>query len=179
MCALHCCSCYLSLPDATAQGDQRRGRPEAEGGVHGEVPEEGRGRGQEAGFGGRHRKGGRVRHLHGDERQGGAAQLQPCHVHQVLPPMAIKIAILPLLSGQPETSELRGPVDAHRLPGRGRHGDGDEGEHQASVHVRREAAPRRPGQHLLRLRFSCKIAGASCSVAAHHLCCAVLCCVVF
>jgi hypothetical protein len=66
-------------------------------------------------------------------------------------------------------------VDAHRLPGRGRHGDGDEGEHQASVHVRREAAPRRPGQHLLRLRFSCKIAGASCSVAAHHLCCAVLC----
>uniref|UniRef100_A0A453DGX5 Uncharacterized protein n=1 Tax=Aegilops tauschii subsp. strangulata TaxID=200361 RepID=A0A453DGX5_AEGTS len=61
---------------------------------------------------------------------------------------ALEISILPLLPGQPQKSKLRRPMDAHRPARRGRHGDGDEGEHQAPVHLHREAASRHAGQHL-------------------------------
>uniref|UniRef100_A0A453LVX3 Uncharacterized protein n=1 Tax=Aegilops tauschii subsp. strangulata TaxID=200361 RepID=A0A453LVX3_AEGTS len=78
----------IPLPHATGARDERLRRPEAEGGVLGEVQEERRAGGQqEARLRDRRRDRGGVQDLHGAQQQGRAAQLQPRHVHQVLPSM--------------------------------------------------------------------------------------------
>ncbi|XP_040246850.1 uncharacterized protein [Aegilops tauschii subsp. strangulata] len=85
----------IPLPHATGARDERLRRPEAEGGVLGEVQEERRAGGQqEARLRDRRRDRGGVQDLHGAQQQGRAAQLQPRHVHQVLPSMAAALVTL-------------------------------------------------------------------------------------
>ena len=85
---LSVCSRDIPLHHATGARDERLRRPEAEGGVLGEVQEERRAGGQqEARLRDRRRDRGGVQDLHGAQQQGRAAQLQPRHVHQVLPSM--------------------------------------------------------------------------------------------
>uniref|UniRef100_A0A453DGZ2 Uncharacterized protein n=1 Tax=Aegilops tauschii subsp. strangulata TaxID=200361 RepID=A0A453DGZ2_AEGTS len=78
----------IPLPHAAGARDQRLRRPEAEGGVLRGVQAERRAGGQqEAGLRDRRRDRRGVRDLHGAQQQGRAAQLQPRHVHQLLPSM--------------------------------------------------------------------------------------------